>query len=50
MTNGHLTRYQPGDYISVTRGKEFQNVIAHLFVKSKGRGSESALRRKWLKC
>ena len=48
MSNAHLNRYQPGDKINITRGKKFRDVIAPLFVKPKGRGVESALRRKWL--
>jgi len=46
-TSGHLTRYQTADYINLTQGKKFRDVIATLFAKQKGRGIESALRRKW---
>jgi len=49
LTKGHLTRYQPGDNINVTRGKKFRDVIAPHFAKPKGRVVESALRRKWVK-
>jgi len=49
LTNAHLTRYQIGDNINITRGKKFREVIAPLFAKPKGRGVESALRRKWKK-
>ena len=49
ITNDHVNRYQPGDNINITRGKKFPDVIAPLFAKAKGRGVESALRRKWLK-
>jgi len=49
VTNAHLTRYQPGDNINITRGKKFRDVIAPLFTKSKGRGVESALLRNWKK-
>jgi len=49
LTNAHLTRYQPGDNINITRGKKFRNVIAPLFAKPNGRGVESSLRRRWQK-
>jgi len=39
LTNAHLTRYQLGDSINITRGKKFRNVIAPLFAKPKGRVS-----------
>jgi len=49
MTNAHLTQYQPDGNINITRGKTFQEIIAPLFAKLKGRGVESSLRRKWTK-
>jgi len=49
LTNAHLTRYQPGDNINITRGKKFHEAFAPIFVKPKGRGVESVLRRKWKK-
>ena len=47
LTNANLNRYKAGDYINVTRGKKFREVIAPLFAKPKGRCVESPLRRKW---
>jgi len=44
LPNAHLTRYQSGDNINITRGKIFGEVIAPLFAKPKGRCVESALR------
>jgi len=49
MANAHLTKYQPDGNINITRGKKFRDIIALLFAKPKGRGVESALRRKWIK-
>ena len=49
MNNAHLTQYQPDGSINITRGKKFREIIAPLFEKAKGRGVESALRRKWIK-
>jgi len=46
MNNAHLTQYQPDGNINITRGKKFRDIIAPLFAKPKGRGFESALRRK----
>jgi len=45
LTNAHLTDYQPGGDIQVTRGLKFHDIISPV---SYG-GIESALRRKWLK-
>jgi len=47
MTNAHLTQYQPHGNINITRGKKFRDITAPLFAKPKGRGVESASRRKW---
>jgi len=47
MTNAHFTQYQPDGNINITRGKKFRGMVAPLFAKPKGRGVESALRRKW---
>jgi hypothetical protein len=44
-TNAHLTGYQPGYTLNITRGKKFREVIAPLFAK----GRESSLRRRWKK-
>ena len=49
MTNAHLTRCQPEGNINITRGEKIRDVIAPLVPKPKGRGVESALRRKWTK-
>ena len=49
MTNAHLTQYQPDGNINITPGEKFRDIIAPLFPKTKGRGVESALRRKWKK-
>jgi len=46
MTNAQWTKYQPDGNINITRGKKFRDIIAPLFAKPKGRGVESALRRK----
>ena len=48
-TNAHLTKYQPEGNINMKRGKKFRDIIEPLFAKPKGRGVESALRRKWIK-
>jgi len=47
MTNAHLTQYQPDGNINITRGKHFGKSLRHS-AKPKGRGVESALRRKWI--
>jgi hypothetical protein len=44
-TNAHLTGYQPGYTLNITRGKTFREVIAPLFAE----GRESTLRRRWKK-
>jgi len=49
LTNAHLTDYQPGGDIQVTRGSKFHDVISHLCPQTRRRGVESALRRKWVK-
>jgi len=41
-----LTQYQPDGNINITRGNKFPDIIAPPFAKPKGRGVESALRRK----
>jgi len=48
MNNAHLTKYKPDGNINITRVKNL-GIIAPLFAKPKGRGVESALRRKWIK-
>jgi len=47
MANAHMTQYQLDGNINITRGIKFRVIIAALFAKPKGRGIESALRRKW---
>ena len=49
MTNAHLTKYQPGGNINITRGKKFRDIIAPLFANPKGLGVESVVRRKCTK-
>jgi len=49
LTNGHLTDYQPGVDIQVTRGPKFNEFISHLFPQTRRRVIESALGRKWVK-
>jgi len=49
MTNAHLTKYQPDGNINITRRKKIRDIIAPLFVKPKGLGVESSLRRCWTK-
>jgi len=50
LTTAHLTRYQPGDKINITRGKIFRDVIELVFAKPKGRSLESTLLRRWVIC
>ena len=49
LTNAHLTDYQPGSDIQITRGSKFQDVISQLFPQTRRRGIESALLRRWVK-
>jgi len=49
LTNAHLPRYQHDDKSNIKRRKKFRDGIAYLFAKPKGRGVESALRRKRVK-
>lgn len=49
LTNAHLSDYQPGGDIRITRGRKYNDVIAPLFPQTRRRGIESALRRRWVK-
>ena len=49
LTNAHLTDYQSGGDIQVTRGPKFHDVISQLFPQTRRRSIESALRRRWVK-
>ena len=48
LSNAHLTSYQPGGDIQITRGAKYREVIAPLFSHNKRRGVEKALRRRWI--
>ena len=45
ITDAHLTRHQPDANINITRGKYFA-MSSRPSAKAKGRGVESALRRR----
>ena len=47
MTNAQLEGYQPGGGINVSGGKKFDEIIAPLFTKPKGRRVKSGLRRSY---
>jgi len=46
LTNAHLTGYQPGADLQITRGSKYRDVIAPLFSHIRRRGIETALRRR----
>ena len=51
LTNGHLTGYVPDGNIHISSGTKFRDIISTLFQPQtrKRRGTESALRRKWVR-
>jgi len=48
LTNAHLTSYQPGGEIQITRGAKYREIIASLFSHTRRRGLDNALRRRWV--
>jgi len=49
LTNAHLTDYEPGGDIQVTRWPKCHDVISHIFPQTRRRGIECELRRRWVK-
>ena len=49
LTIAHLTDYQSGGDIQVTRGTKLHDVISQLFPRTMRRVIEPALRRRWVK-